>query len=94
MKDPFQIIKRIRMSERAMVLGETRNEYVFEVDRKATKIDVRNAVKIVYGVKVTDVRTMNYDGKARRKRRADAGTTAAFKKAIVRLADGDKIELF
>lgn len=94
MKDPFQIIKRIRLTEKATMLGETNNEYVFEVDNKATKIDVRNAVKLLYGKKVAAVRTMRYDGKARRKRRADAGTTSSWKKAVVRLAEGEKFELF
>jgi large subunit ribosomal protein L23 len=94
MKDPFQIIKRIRLSEKATLLGETNNEYVFVVDTKATKIDIRNAIKTLYGKKATEVRTMQYEGKDRRKKRADAGRTNHWKKAVVRLAEGEKIELF
>jgi large subunit ribosomal protein L23 len=94
MNDPFQIIKRIRLTEKATLLGEQLNEYVFEVDNKATKIDVRNAVKALYGKKAIEVRTMRCDGKARRKRRPDAGRTASYKKAVVRLAAGEKFDLF
>lgn len=93
MHDPFQVIKRIRLTEKATRLTETRNEYVFEVDNKATKIDIRNAIKTVYGKKATEVRTMRYDGKARRKRRADAGRTSSWKKAVVRLAEGESFDL-
>jgi large subunit ribosomal protein L23 len=93
MNDPFHVIKNIRLTEKAQLHTETQNEYTFDVDNKATKIDIRNAVKALFGKKVAEVRTMRYDGKARRKRRSDAGTTASFKKAVVRLAEGEKIEL-
>ena len=93
MKDLFQLIHKIRLSEKASILGDSNNEYVFEVDPKANKLEIKQAVKQAFGKKVTEVRTMRYDGKARRKRRADAGTTKAWKKAIVRLAEGEKIDL-
>ena len=93
MKDIFQVVKKIRLSEKATLLGERNNEYVFQVDRKANKLEIKNAVEKLFEVKVADVRTCNYAGKKKRERRADFGRTANWKKAIVRLNDGDTIEL-
>ena len=93
MKDIYHIIRNIRLSEKAALLGELNNEYVFEVAPKANKKEIALAVSTHFGKKVVAVRTSNYDGKARRKRTAHAGRTAAWKKAIVRLAPGEKIDL-
>jgi large subunit ribosomal protein L23 len=93
MKDPYQIIRNIRLSEKAALAGEQNNEYVFEVEPKANKLEIAHAVKIIFGKKVSQVRTCNYDGKARRKRTAQAGRTSSWKKAVVRLAAGEKIDL-
>jgi large subunit ribosomal protein L23 len=92
MKDVYTVIKNIRLSEKATILGELNNEYVFEVDPKANKLEIRNAISIIFGKKVTAVRTCNYDGKARR-RGAQTGRTNHWKKAIVRLAEGETIDL-
>jgi large subunit ribosomal protein L23 len=81
MKDLFQVIKTIRLSEKATFLGEINNEFVFQVDRRANKLEM------------VDVRTANYRGKKRRERRADFGRTPHWKKAIVRLAEGETIDL-
>ncbi|MEZ0386266.1 MAG: 50S ribosomal protein L23 [Verrucomicrobium sp.] len=93
MKDLYQVIKTIRLSEKATVLGETLNEYVFNVDPRANKIEIKQAVEKIFGKTVVGVRTMNYDGKKKRERRADFGRTNHWKKAVVRLKDGEKIEL-
>jgi large subunit ribosomal protein L23 len=93
MKDVYQIIRNIRLSEKAALAGELNNEYVFEVAPKANKLEIAHAVKTIFGKKVDHVRTMNYDGKARRKRTAQAGITSSWKKAVVRLAPGEKIDL-
>lgn len=93
MKDLFQVIKNIRLSEKASMLEETNNEYVFEVDRRANKFEIKQAVEALFGKTVTGVNTANYDGKKRRKRRADQGTSKAWKKAVVRLKDGESIDL-
>ena len=93
MKDPYQTIRNIRLSEKAALATEQNNEYVFAVDTKANKVEIAQAVRVIFGKKVTAVRTSNYDGKARRKRTASAGRTSAWKKAIVRLAAGEKIDL-
>lgn len=93
MKDIFQVVKKIRLSEKATLLGEQNNEYVFEVDRKSNKLEIKRAVEKLFEVKVADVRTCNYAGKKKRERRADFGRTAHWKKAIVKLKDGETIEL-
>jgi large subunit ribosomal protein L23 len=93
MKDIYQVIKNVRLSEKAALLQETNNEITLEVDRKANKFEIKEAVETLLGKKVVAVRTANYDGKARRKRRADAGNTAQWKKAIVRLKEGESLDL-
>lgn len=93
MKDPYQTIRNIRLSEKAALATEQNNEYVFEVDKKANKHEIALAIHTIFGKKVAGVRTCNYDGKARRKRTASAGRTASWKKAVVRLAPGEKIDL-
>tara|TARA_R110002049_G_scaffold67855_3_gene176018 strand:- start:698 stop:982 length:285 start_codon:yes stop_codon:yes gene_type:complete len=93
MKDLYSVIKTIRLSEKATLLGDTNNEYVFVVDPKANKLEIKQAVEKVFGKKVEAVRTANYAGKARRERRADYGRTNHWKKAIVRLKDGERIDL-
>jgi len=93
MRDIYTIIDTVRMSEKASLLQENENTYTFKVDRRANKIEIKNAVEKFFKVKVLDVRTLNVAGKAKRRRRADAGRTAAWKKAIVRLKDGDSLDL-
>jgi large subunit ribosomal protein L23 len=93
MKDIYQVIKNVRLSEKASLLQERNNEIVFEVDPAANKLEIKQAVETIFDKKVVAVRTANYDGKLRRKRRADQGRTARYKKAVVRLADGQTIDL-
>jgi large subunit ribosomal protein L23 len=93
MKDIYQVIKNVRLSEKATMLQETNNEVVLEVDRNANKLDIKRAVETLLNKKVEAVRTANYDGKERRKRRADAGRTNHWKKAIVRLKEGESLDL-
>lgn len=93
MKDIYQVIKNVRLSEKAALLQETNNEITLEVDRKANKFEIKEAVETLLGKKVVAVRTANYDGKERRKRRADAGRTIQWKKAIVRLKQGESLDL-
>jgi len=80
MKDIYQVI-------------DTVHQYVLKVDRQANKLEIRRAVEQLFGKKVESVRTANYHGKLKRQRRADAGRTANWKKAIVRLKDGDTLDL-
>lgn len=93
MKDIYQVIKKVRLSEKATMLQENLNEVVLEVDRKANKLEIKRAVETLLGKKVADVRTMNYNGKLKRQRRADAGRTNHWKKAVVRLKEGETLDL-
>ena len=93
MKDIYQVIDTVHLSEKATLLQEQNNEYVLKVDRQANKLEIRRAVEQLFGKKVESVRTANYHGKLKRQRRADAGRTANWKKAIVRLKDGDTLDL-
>ena len=93
MKDIYQVIKNVHLSEKATLLQETNNEITLQVDRKANKLEIKRAVEQLFGKKVEGVRTANVTGKLKRQRRADAGRTAHWKKAIVRLKDGEKFDL-
>ena len=71
--------------------------YAFEVDPKANKIKIAQAISKKFNVTVIDVHTMNYKGKTKTqmtKRGRFTGKTSHFKKAIVTLKEGDKIDLF
>lgn len=93
MKDIYQVIDNVHLSEKATLLQEQNNEYVLRVDRKANKLEIKRAVEQLFGKKVISVRTANCLGKAKRQRRADAGRTAHWKKAIVRLKEGESLDL-
>lgn len=90
------IIYRPIVTEKVTVLQEKR-QYAFEVDPTANKIEIARAVTKKFGVTVTSVRTMNYKGKAKTqltKKGRFSGKTSHFKKAIVTLKEGEKIEFF
>ena len=93
MKDIFQVIKTIQLTEKATLLGDENNSYVFRVDPKANKSEIKRAVETIFNKKVVSVNTANVRGKNKRERRADFGRTANWKKAIVKLAEGDRIDL-
>lgn len=90
--NPHQIIVRPLITEKNTNLMAL-NKYSFEVNRNANKIQIRNAIEAIFNVRVTAVHTMNVRGKKRRRGR-DFGYAADWKKAIVTLAEGDRIELF
>ena len=93
MKDLYKVVRKVRLTEKASLLGELNNEYVLECEPKANKLEIKQAVEQLFGKKVLSVNTCNYAGKAKRQRRADAGRTANWKKAIVRLAEGETLDL-
>ena len=93
MKDIFQVIDTIQLSEKATLLTETNNEYVFKVNPRANKLEIKRAVEKLFGKKVEGVRTANYDGKKKRESRADFARAANWKKAFVKLAQGETIDL-
>lgn len=93
MKDPRDIIKRPVITERSMDLVADK-KYTFEVDVKANKTEVKDAIEQIFGVKVEKVNIMNYKGKFKRVGRF-SGFTNRRKIAIVKLTpDSKEIELF
>ncbi len=93
MKDIFDVIETASLTEKATLLSEKENKYVFRVSPKANKFEIKRAVEQLFGKKVVDVNTCNYAGKKKRERRADFGRKAHWKKAIVTLKEGEKIDL-
>jgi large subunit ribosomal protein L23 len=88
------VIKRpLILTEKGNVLRETQNTFLFEVDRRANKIQIRNAVEKLFNVKVLNVRTLIMRGHLRRMGRGHE-KTKNWKKAIVSVKDGDTIEFF
>lgn len=69
------------------------NQYVFEVDRRSNKLEIKRAIEVVFGKKVATVNTANCRGKKKRERRADFGRTSRWKKAVVTLKEGEMIDL-
>ncbi len=94
MHEPYDIIDTVRLTEKASLLGEQNNQYVFRVATHANKLQIKNAIQKLFGKTVVGVNTCNYGGKARRNQRNPGmGRTKHWKKAIVTLKEGDKIEL-
>ncbi len=93
MNEPHDLIQNASLTEKASVLSEKHNKYVFRVSPRANKIQIKRAIEQLFQKKVIDVNTCNYAGKKKRERRADYGRKAHWKKAIVTLAEGEKIEL-
>jgi large subunit ribosomal protein L23 len=89
MKDPTQIILRPLISEKSTELQRL-GKYSFVVARDATKIDIRRAIEQLGNCRVSSVHTLNVKGKVRRTRRGQ-GRTAAWKKAIVTLPEGESL---
>ena len=92
MATPHEIIIRPLITEKNTLLMEY-NKYSFEVLRNASKPQIKYAVETIFNVSVTKVHTMNVRGKMRRRGR-EFGYTKDWKKAIVTLAPGDRIDLF
>ena len=94
MKNPHDIILRPVLTEKAYD-GLADKRYVFEVALSANKIEIKQAVEAVFGVKVAKVNTINYDGKAKRLGAGRPGTRKSWKKAYVQLTkDSKTIEFF
>ncbi len=90
--NPHQIILRPVISEKTVHQQSKLNQYTFAVHPDANKVQIAEAVEALFKVKVDRVNTVNCRGKDRRMRSRITGTEAAWKKAIVKLAEGQKIE--
>jgi large subunit ribosomal protein L23 len=93
MNEPYDIIETVRLTEKATLLGETHNKYVFRVSPRATKIQIKHAIEKLFKKHVIGVNTCNYAGKKKRERTASYGRKPHWKKAIVTLKEGEKIDL-
>ena len=85
------------ITEKASKISERLNQYTFLVDKRSNKIQIKKAVEDMYDVKVDNVSTINY-GSERKKRYTkngiQNGKSNSIKKAIVKLAEGDKIDFY
>ncbi|MEW6686366.1 MAG: 50S ribosomal protein L23 [Candidatus Edwardsbacteria bacterium] len=93
MKDPREIIKRALVTEKGTKSKDEQNKYFFMVSGKANKLEIKKAIQELFKVKVTKVVTFNVLGKIKRLGRFE-GRKSSWKKAVVTLAKGEKIELF
>ncbi len=93
MNTAFDHIQTILLTEKATLLSEKDNSYVFRVSPKANKLEIKDAIERLFKKTVIGVNTANYAGKKKRERTASFGRRPHWKKAIVTLKDGDKIDL-
>ena len=95
MLHPYDIIKRPVITEKSNFQSDVLGQYTFEVDRRANRIQVKDAVETVFDVTVERVRIINMPAKrVRRYGRQDVVRKSGWKKAIVTLQPGDRIEFF
>jgi large subunit ribosomal protein L23 len=92
-----EILVKPLVTEKMTALQDEHNQYAFEVSPRANKIEIAHAIQKKFNVKVVSVRTVNLRGKSKTqltKRGRFQGETAAWKKAIVTLKEGEKIDFF
>ncbi|MBA4389128.1 MAG: 50S ribosomal protein L23 [Verrucomicrobia bacterium] len=93
MKTLDKVIKRLYVTEKGTELSEKVGKYFFEVAHDANKLEIKKAVEELYKVGVVKVNTLQYGGKKKRLRSMKYGKRPDWKKAIVTLKKGDKIEI-
>jgi large subunit ribosomal protein L23 len=93
MKDSGTVLKSLQLTEKGTRLNTAENKYFFKADPSANKIQIKAAVEKMFKVTVLKVNTMNYMGKLKRERTAKYGRKNDWKRAVVTLKPGDKIEL-
>ena len=91
--EPYQVVLRPLITEKATHLSERHNAYTFEVNPLSSKTEIKEAVEVLFNVKVADVRTQNRRGKLRR-HRLKLGRMRNWKKAIVSLHDDYRIDFY
>jgi len=93
MNEVHDHIQTILLTEKATLLSEKLNKYVFRVSPAANKLQIKRAIEVIFKKKVTDVNTANFAGKKKRERKADFGRRPHWKKAIVTLKAGEKLDI-
>ena len=91
--DPHQVIIRPVISEKSYNLIESEGQYTFQVDQRANKNQIKRALDSAFDVRVQRVNTVNVRSKHRRQG-LTRGRTATWKKGVVKLGEGDRIQLF
>lgn len=89
----YDIIIRPLITEKTSIQKEDHNQVSFEVDRRANRVEIRRAIEKIFNVKVADVRTMQVKGKIKQRGRV-VGKRRDWKKAIVNLMPGERIDFF
>jgi large subunit ribosomal protein L23 len=89
----YDVIKRPVVTEKTSIQKEDANQITFEVDRRANRVQIRKAVESIFGVHVTGVQTMQVKGKVKQRGRI-VGKRRDWKKAIVKLIPGERIDFF
>lgn len=93
MLEEYRIIRRPIVTEKGSTLKDDNNQLVFEVSLDANKPEIRKAVEKIFKVTVLSVRTQNRQGKRKRMGRT-TGRRRSWKKAVVTLKEGDRIDFF
>jgi large subunit ribosomal protein L23 len=89
----YEIIKRPLITEKTSIQKELFNKVTFEVDRRANRIEIKQAIETVFNVRVSSVKTMQITGKTKQRGRI-TGKRRDWKKAIVTLMPGERIDFF
>jgi large subunit ribosomal protein L23 len=89
----YHVIKRPLITEKTSIQKEISNQFTFEVDRRANRVEIQQAVEKIFNVRVAKVRTMQVKGK-RKRRGWIMGKRRDWKKAIVTLMPGERIDFF
>ena len=91
--NPYDIVKRPLITEKTNIQKESYNQITFEIDPKANRVEIKKAVEDIFNVKVAVVRTMQVKGKTKQRGRI-TGKRRDWKKAIVKLMPGERIDFF
>ena len=90
---PQDIIRRPVITEKTSIQKDEHNQVTFEVDRRANRVEIRRAIESIFNVNVASVRTMQVTGKRKRRGRI-VGKRRDWKKAVVKLMPGERIDFF
>jgi large subunit ribosomal protein L23 len=93
MNEPFDHIQTVLLTEKATLLSDQHNQYVFRVSPRANKLEIKRAIEVLFKKTVVAVNTSNFAGKKKRERTASFGRKAHWKKAVVTLKEGEKLDL-
>jgi large subunit ribosomal protein L23 len=91
--NPYDIIKRPLITEKTSIQKEDYNQISFEVDRRANRVEIKRAIENIFKVNVDTVRTMQIKGKTKQRGRI-VGKRRNWKKAVVKLMPGERIDFF